>query len=73
LEKNKGGTNHSDKIYKIKYVFNLLPVTVNKNTEDGTLSEMMEYLCDTEELDLFYTDAIKIFFTYNWDMYGKHL
>jgi len=34
---------------------------------------MMELLCDSEDVSLFETEAVKSFFEYQWTAYGSHL
>ncbi len=50
--------------YQVNYVANVLPLTVNINTEDGTLADMMEIIVDTEEPEIFSTKAVQMFFEF---------
>jgi hypothetical protein len=64
--------NSKKKVYKIKYILNLLPGTINRDLKDGELL-MMEVLSETEELDIFRTKVVYDLVEFKWNAYAKYI
>lgn len=65
INDDKASTRDNERIYKIKYCLNILPSMNEKSEHD-----LMEALCNTEELDIFATDSIRTMINYKWATYG---
>ena len=61
-----------EKVYKIKYILNLLPGTIDQEVEDGD-NELMEVLSETEELDMFKCKVVYDLVEFKWNAYAKYI
>jgi hypothetical protein len=68
----------SDKVFKIKYELNLLPCIgfhfIQENKELVPTNEdvsLVGLFSETEELEIFSTEAIQSLISYKWDTFGR--
>jgi hypothetical protein len=75
IEQQKEVNPDEARMFKLKYTLNLLPgVTYEPGSDESTtMSDLLEELCNSDELDIFRTDVVIDLFQFSWDKYAKHL